>query len=179
VKNLNSKFVTVIAILICIASVGRTIFAGIPNFQPASFIIIMAGVVLGVRAGWITGVGTALVSNIFLGQGPWTLFQMIAWGLMGLTAGLLRKVLKYEYINIVFSFSWGFLFGFITDIWTVLVFVKPLSFAAIAGVYLTAFPFNLMHALCNALLVYIFSDRFIKIFERLNKKYDISECGND
>jgi energy-coupling factor transport system substrate-specific component len=172
---LNSKLIVIIAILTCLATVGRTIFAGIPSFQPASFIIIMTGIILGAKAGWLTGTSTAIISNIFLGQGPWTIFQTLAWGLMGYSSGLLSKFLKNIYVNIAFSFIWGFLFGFITDIWTILMFVRPISFIAFIGVNITAIPFNLIHALCNSILVYLFSDRFIKIFGRLDRKYGIKE----
>jgi energy-coupling factor transport system substrate-specific component len=156
-----------------LATVGRTIFAGIPSFQPASFIIIMTGIILGAKAGWITGAATAIVSNIFLGQGPWTIFQTLAWGLMGLSSGLLAKILKNKSINIIYAFLWGFLFGFITDIWTILMFVKPITFMAILGVNIAAIPYNLIHGLCNSILVFLFSERFTKIFERLDRKYGI------
>lgn len=34
----------------------------------------------------MTGAMTALTSNMLLGQGPWTVWQMSAWGMMGLSS---------------------------------------------------------------------------------------------
>ena len=37
------------------------------------------------------GAITALVSNIFLGQGPWTAWQMVGWGGVGVAGAALAK----------------------------------------------------------------------------------------
>ncbi len=42
-------------------------------------------------SGFICGVISAFVSNFFFGQGPWTPWQMFAFGLGGLFMGLLVR----------------------------------------------------------------------------------------
>lgn len=67
--NIGAKEVSLIAVLSSVASVSRIPFAGFLSFQPCTFIIICTGYVFGPVAGFMTGATTALVSNIFIGQG--------------------------------------------------------------------------------------------------------------
>ncbi len=79
-------------VLAACAAAGRVLFAPLPNFKPVSAIAIMAGAVFGRQSGFMVGALAALVSNFFLGQGPWTPWQMYAWGLVGYLAGVLAQV---------------------------------------------------------------------------------------
>ena len=85
----RSKELALIAALAAAAAGGRVLFAFIPNVQPVTIIVAVTGAALGPRAGIAVGGTAALLSNAFLGQGPWTPWQMIGWGLVGGTAGLL------------------------------------------------------------------------------------------
>ena len=78
-------------VLAALASAGRILFAPIPDFKPVSAICIMAGAVFGKRCGFMVGALTALCSNFFFGQGPWTPWQMYAWGMIGYFAGILGQ----------------------------------------------------------------------------------------
>lgn len=69
-EPIRTKTLMFIAILIALAVAGRVSLAAIPSVQAASFIIIIGGISLGPELGFITGSTTALVSNMFLGQGP-------------------------------------------------------------------------------------------------------------
>ena len=71
----TGRELVVIAVMSAISIVGRIIFAPIPGFKPVSAIVIITGMALGAEAGFITGSMTALASNVFFGQGPWTPFQ--------------------------------------------------------------------------------------------------------
>ena len=69
----------------------------------------MSGLVFGPFNGFIIGATTAFVSNIFLGQGPWTLYQMMAWGIIGVLSGFLglknKKPSKLSFSIILFLFK--------------------------------------------------------------------------
>ena len=69
-------------VLAALAAAGRMLFAPVPDFKPVSAICILAGAVFGRRSGFLVGALAALVSNFFFGQGPWTPWQMYAWGLV-------------------------------------------------------------------------------------------------
>ena len=51
--------------------------------------MLVSGVALGPAPGFMVGATSALVSNVFFGQGPWTPWQMLAWGGVGVVGGLL------------------------------------------------------------------------------------------
>jgi energy-coupling factor transport system substrate-specific component len=68
----DAKNIMPIAVMCTVATVGRAIFIFIPQIQPATTIVIIMGVCFGKQTGFITGALTALISNMLLGQGPWT-----------------------------------------------------------------------------------------------------------
>ena len=94
-------------VLAALAAAGRMLFAPIPDFKPVSAICILAGAVFGRRSGFMVGALAALVSNFFFGQGPWTPWQMYAWGLVGYLAGVLadRGWLDRTPVLLAFGFS--------------------------------------------------------------------------
>lgn len=103
-KDVAAEKIILIALHSALAVAGRVIFAAIPSVQPASFIIIMTGIVFGGEMGFMTAAVTALASNMLLGQGPWTPWQMFFWGIMGLVAGLLSGQLKkYPFSRIAYG----------------------------------------------------------------------------
>ena len=79
-------------VLAALAAAGRILFAAVPDFKPVSAIAIVAGAVFGRQTGFMVGALAALVSNLFFGQGPWTPWQMYAWGLIGYFAGVLADL---------------------------------------------------------------------------------------
>ena len=164
------EYLVLIAILVAISILGTLPTAALPGVQAASFIIIMTGIVFGRKLGFITGVLTPLVMGLFLGLGFWTVFQMTAWGLMGLTAGIFcTKLEKNQYLRAGFGFIWGFFFGWITNI-SMLPFLSTINLTAVLGIYITSFPFDLLHGITNAVLLILFYNIFEKIFKRSKDK---------
>lgn len=51
-------------------------------------LVVLSGVGLGPEAGFLVGALSRFLCNFFDGQGPWTPWQMFAWGLIGYLAGL-------------------------------------------------------------------------------------------
>lgn len=87
----GARELVVIAVLTALSVVGRLIFAPLPGFKPVTAMVIITGIAYGMQAGFVTGALSAVVSNIFYGQGPWTPFQMFVWGFLGLLSGLIFK----------------------------------------------------------------------------------------
>jgi energy-coupling factor transport system substrate-specific component len=165
------EHLVLIAILVAISIMGTLPTAAIPGVQAASFIIIMTGIVFGRETGFITGVLTPMVMGLFLGLGYWTVLQMIAWGLMGLTAGMLSAQLgKNRYLRVGFGFSWGFFYGWITNI-SMLPFLSSINLTSVFGVYAASFPFDLLHGVTNSILLVLFYGLFERIFKRAKDKF--------
>jgi len=174
-KKMTAEEIVFIASVSAIGAVGRVPFAALPGVQPTSFIVIMSGLTLGPQAGFIIGSTSAIVSNLFLGQGPWTPWQMMAWGLMGLTAGLFRhtSINKQTWFLAFFGFVWGFFHGWIMNLWFVIGFFNPLTWQVWLGAFAASFYFDLSHALTNATLLFLFSRRWKKIMGRMVSKFGL------
>ena len=83
-----------IAVMVAVSVISRIIFAPTPGFKPVTAITVFTAMYFGKEAGFMTGALSALVSNMFFGQGMWTPFQMIIWGLIGFVGGILASPLK-------------------------------------------------------------------------------------
>lgn len=169
---ISNRELGVIAVLATIAALGRVPFAIIPGVQPTTFIVLVSGFVFGPRAGFMVGATAALVSNFFLGQGPWTPIQMLAWGLAGTSAGLLGSFAPHTGRAGLgmFSFIWGYAFGWLMNLWFWACFVQPLTWTSFLAAYAASFPFDTLHALGNAAFCLIFGPHIIKVLRRFKSK---------
>lgn len=86
--------IALIAVMTAMSVAGRFVFAALPGFKPVTAVVVLCGMYLGADAGFICGALSALISNCYFGQGPWTPFQMLVWGIIGLVAGLSGKQLQ-------------------------------------------------------------------------------------
>jgi prenyltransferase/squalene oxidase-like repeat protein len=87
----DARIIALVGTLAALAALGRIAFAAVPNVKPTTDIVLISGYVLGGGPGFAVGAIAGLASNFFFGQGPWTPWQMAAWGATGvLGAGLAR-----------------------------------------------------------------------------------------
>ena len=91
-SSLDVKRLVLIAALVALSVVGRMAFAAVPGFKPVAALVIITAVHFGGEAGFMVGALSALLSNFYFGQGPWTPFQMFSWGIVGLIAGWLTGI---------------------------------------------------------------------------------------
>lgn len=169
---ISSKEIALVAMLGTISAVLRVPFAAIPNVQPCTYLIICSGYVFGPVAGFMVGAVTALVSNIFLGQGPWTLYQMFAWGLAGVSAAYIRRFGLGRVWLIIFGIIWGYLYGWIMNIWYWVSFIYPLTPRTFFAYQLTGIWFDTLHALGNALFLGLLGTKTIAILERFRQRFN-------
>ncbi|MEK4062704.1 MULTISPECIES: ECF transporter S component [unclassified Paenibacillus] len=174
-RPLESRELVLLAVLSAIAAVSRVPFAALPSVKPVSAIVILSAYVFGAEAGFIIGAVAALVSNIYFGQGPWTPWQMFAWGMAGLTAGWLRNTwwMKKRGGLLLFGFIWGFLFGWIMNIWYIISLPDAFSWGLVLPAYVSSFYFDLAHALSNVFFLAILAGGWTKVLERFRKKYGL------
>ncbi|WP_420805760.1 ECF transporter S component [Paenibacillus wynnii] len=174
-RPIESRELVLLAVLSAVAAVSRIPFAALPSVQPVSAIVILSAYVFGAEAGLIIGAMAALVSNLYFGQGPWTPWQMFSWGMVGLTAGWLRNTrwMRSKIGMMAFGFIWGFLFGWIMNIWYIISLPDAFSWGLVAAAYVSSFYFDLAHALSNVIFLSILSGSWIKVLERFRKKYGL------
>ena len=163
----GSREIGLVAVLIAAASAGRVLFVAVPGAQPVTAIAIIAGVALGPRAGIAVGAGSALVSNAFLGQGPWTPWQMLLWGLAGLAGGLLAPALRRSRGALVaLGVAISLVFGALMDVWQLATFGPALTLTAFAAVHVRAIPFDLAHAIATAAILGFAGPALIALVDR-------------
>jgi energy-coupling factor transport system substrate-specific component len=85
----DARIVALVGTLAAFAALGRIAFAAVPNVKPTTDIVLIAGYALGGAPGFAIGALAALTSNFFFGQGPWTPWQMAAWGATGILGAAL------------------------------------------------------------------------------------------
>jgi energy-coupling factor transport system substrate-specific component len=173
--NLDAKYMAIISMLSALGGVSRVAFAAAPGLKPTTFITAVSGYILGPTGGFIVGAMSAFISNFFLGHGPWTLWQMLGWGLCGFFFGLI-KVMHKKIGMVTFSllcFIWGYIYGIILDMWYVVAFIKPLNLQAVISGVVMSFYFDTAHAFGNLAFSLAFAKKFITVLERFNKRFTV------
>lgn len=173
-KKNTAREIVIIATMTAISVVGRLIFAPVPGFKPVTAIVIITGVALGPEAGFITGSISALVSNIFFGQGPWTPFQMFSWGIIGFISGLLlfNRKCNLPILACLGIFS-GVLYSLLMDIWTTLAMSGEFVWQEYLLNIASAAPVTLEYVVSNVVFLLFLTKPFMQKLERIKVKYDV------
>ncbi|WP_174613635.1 ECF transporter S component [Virgibacillus ihumii] len=164
---MNTYKLTLLAVLAALAVVGRYVFAFLPNVQPVTSLIIICGLLLGPLAAVLLAILTTFLSNMLLGMGIWTVWQVVSWGLIGVLSGLLGKYPKKFpfWVIVAFSIFSGFLYGFVISLMTY----------SIAGefwpYYLAGLPFSVNHAVGNAIFMVVFYPVISHLFKTYSNKH--------
>jgi Prenyltransferase and squalene oxidase repeat len=165
----SSRLLALVAALAALAALGRLAFAPLPNVKPTTDIVLISGYVLGGAPGFVVGAVGALASNVVFGQGPWTPWQMAAWGSVGVLGAWLGVVTGRRLGRIPLAIACGgagLVFGAIMDLstWATLSGSHTLAaYLTIAGVSL---PFNLAHAAGNVVFCLLFGPVLVAALER-------------
>jgi energy-coupling factor transport system substrate-specific component len=88
----SARMAAVVAIMAALAALGRDAFAALPDVKPITAMTLVVGYALGPLPGFTVGALGMLVSNFMLGQGPYTPWQMAAWGMVGLGGAVLGRL---------------------------------------------------------------------------------------
>lgn len=172
-NKVDSKLIAITGTLAALSVAGRCLFAAIPNVKPSTFIVVITGYVFGPLPGFMVGATTALISNMFFGQGPWTIWQMLAWGLAGLASGLLGRKTRLEnrWVMAFYCAAWGVLFGWILNLYFVLGFVQPLSFRAFFATYAASLWFDLLHAAGNFVFAFALGPALVTMLRKYKARF--------
>lgn len=166
------KRLILIAVMVALSVAGRMLFAPLQHFKPVTALVIITAMYFGSEAGFLTGALSAVLSNFYFGQGPWTPFQMFSWGMIGFFSGLLAPLLRRSRIALcIWGGIGGVLYSFLMDIWTVLwadgYFNLPRYFAAIAS----AVPVTAVYVVSNILFLLVLAKPIGKLLARMKTKY--------
>ena len=175
----KARELIVISVLCAIAVVGRAAFFMIPQFKAIAGIVIIAGVCFGGETGFLVGAVSGFVSNFFFGQGPWTPWQMFAFGIIGFVAGVFFKkgfFRKTKTSLCIFGFLATFIiYGGIMNPASIIMWQDKITLEMIISCYIVGMPFDLIHAFGTAFFLGIISEPMIEKLERIKIKYGLVE----
>lgn len=174
-REANTRKLVLVAVLTAISVAGRFIFGPVPFFKPVTAVTVMTAIYFGPEAGFLTGSFSALVSNMFFGQGPWTPFQMFSWGMIGFLAGLLnfRGWMKKRAMLVSYGIFSGILYSFVMDIWTVLNYDGSFGMAGYLAALASALPVMAVYCVSNVIFLLVLEKPVGERLARIKKKYGI------
>lgn len=174
----QARTLVLIAVLCALATISRAILPWLPHFKPIFGVIILSGVALGAQTGFLVGAISAFASNFLFGQGPWTPWQMLAYGVCGLLAGLFYYKKNHLPRDPVSLGLFGFTIVLFTvcpllDTCTVMTSLTVFTPSAILAVYTTSILTNLIQASCTLLTLLLISKPMLVKMERIIQKYGL------
>ncbi|MDY6833226.1 MAG: ECF transporter S component [Chloroflexota bacterium] len=173
----SAKEIALVSMMGTLSAILRVPFAPIPSVQPSTFLIICTGYVFGPLAGFMIGATTPIISNFFLGQGPYTLFQIFAWGFIGLGAGYLGRLeLGGRWLLVVlllYGILSAYLFGAIMNLWDWVTYAYPLTWSTYVARITLSLWFDTFHAIGNVLFLMFFGTKTIVILQRFRKRFSV------
>ena len=173
-RKTGSRRMILVAVMTALSVAGRFVFSALPFFKPITAMVIITAIYVGAEAGFLTGALSALISNFYFGQGPWTPFQMLSWGLLGLFAGLLAKPLKKSRVLLsLYGVLAGTAYSLIMDVWTVLWYNGGFSAELYTAALTAALPITLMYAVSNVIFLNLLARPFGEKLERVKIKYGV------
>lgn len=171
-RKTGTRRMILVAVMTALSVMGRFIFSVIPAFKPITAVVVITAIYIGSEAGFLTGALSALISNFYFGQGPWTPFQMLSWGLIGLFAGLLAAPLKKSRVLLsAYGLFSGVIFTLVMDIWSVLWYNGAFSAELFAASLLAALPHTLLYAVSNVVFLNLLARPFGEKLARVKIKY--------
>ena len=173
-KKTSTKRLVLLAVMLSFSVAGRYIFAFLPHFKPVTAIVVIAGIYLGTESGFLCGALSALVSGFIFGLGPWTPFQMFAWGLIGLLSSLLSEFLKKNKIALcVFGAVSGVLYSLLLDIVSTMWYDGVFNPSRYLALFVTALPVTAVYAASNVIFLFLLATPMGKKLERIKIKYGL------
>ena len=171
----RTRELLLLAVLCALGVAGRAAFYMLPQFKPVVAVVTVAGTAFGAEAGFLVGAVTAFISNLFFGQGPWTPWQMFAFGMAGFLAGLIfrRRTPGRRALCIYGALVTFFLCGALLDTGSALMWQAYPSLGAFLSYYLTGLPFNLIHAAATVFFLWSFGKPLLEKLERVKNKYGL------
>lgn len=173
----SSRVLALVGTLAALAVLGRIAFAAIPNVKPTTDIVLLAGYVFGGAPGFAVGAVTALVSNLFFTQGPWTPWQMGAWGAIGVFGALLARISGGNLGRVPLALACGVSalgFGVVVNFGSVVTVGGEDVWGRYALYQTGSLPWDLAHAVGNVVFFLAFGPALIRTLQRFRTRFEFT-----
>ena len=170
----NTGKIVILAVMTALSVAGRFVFAPLPFFKPVTAMVIISAMYFGSEFGFMVGSLSAVISNFYFGQGPWTPFQMFCWGIIGFIAGLLsNQLLRSKIILVLYGIFSGILYSLIMDIWTTLWADGVFNISRFTASVLSSLPIIGIYVVSNIVFLLLLVPLLSKKILRIKTKYGI------
>jgi energy-coupling factor transport system substrate-specific component len=173
----SSRTVALVAGLAALAVAGRLVLAPVPNVVATTDIALITGFALGGAPGFAVGALAAPVSNLWLGQGPWTPWQMAGWGLCGLLgaalAVLTRRRVSRLGLACACAFA-GFAYGALLDLSVMVTYGGEQSLDRYLALSARGLPFNIAHAAGNFAIALAAGPALVRMISRFRERLEFT-----
>ncbi len=173
----SARLVALVAALAALAIAGRLVLAPIPNVVATTDVVLITGYALGAGPGFAVGALAAPISNIWLGQGPWTAWEMAGWGLVGLggawLAVLTRRRLGRLGLATVCALA-GFAYGALLDLSVMVTYGGEQSLDRYLALSARGLPFNIAHAAGNFAIALAAGPALVRMISRFRTRLEFT-----
>ncbi|MGK2954210.1 MAG: ECF transporter S component [Solirubrobacterales bacterium] len=170
-----SQIVALVAVLAALAVAGRIVLAPIPNVVATTDIVFFAGFALGPAPGFAVGALGGLVSNFWLGQGAWTPWQMVGWGMTGVAGGALWYLTRGRANRFTLAIACGaagLVFGAWMNFQTMVSFGGEMSLDRYLALEVRAIPFDLAHITGNVIFALAVGPTMVAALRRFRERFE-------
>ena len=175
----QARELVILTVMAALAAVSRVAFSFSPFLKTITGIIMITGIAFGPEAGFLTGAVAVFASNFFFSQGPWTPWQMFAYGFGGFFAGLVfhnHRTWAKPWVLAPFGFFTILLIvGPMLDSCTVFTMLSKFTKKSVLAVYSAGVMYNVNHGIGAALTLFFVSRPLLAKLDRLQTKYGILE----
>jgi uncharacterized membrane protein len=172
----SARMVAVVGTLAAVAALGRDAFVALPDVKPITAIALVVGYSLGPLPGFTVGAVGMLMSNFLLGQGPYTPWQMAAWGCVGLFGALVGRLSRRRLGRVPLALCCGFAALAAKEVMNLYTFSigashTPAAFLVVVGAGL---PFDLTDTVASFLFGLAFGPELARLLERMRARMEIT-----
>jgi len=172
----SARMAAVVAIMAALAALGRDAFAALPDVKPITAMTLVVGYALGPLPGFTVGALGMLVSNFMLGQGPYTPWQMAAWGMVGLAGAVLGRLSGRRLGRVPLAVACGVCALAAKEVmnvytWTLGASHTPAAFLAVAG---QAVAYDVTDTIASFLFGLAFAPELARVLTRIRVRMDVT-----
>ena len=170
-----SQIVALVAVLAALAVAGRIVLAPIPNVVATTDVVFFAGYALGPAPGFAVGALGGLVSNFWLGQGAWTPWQMVGWGMTGIAGGIFWWMTRGNAGRLKLAIACGLaglVFGAWMNLQSMVSYGGDMSLERYLALEARAIPFDLAHITGNVIFALAAGPAMVAALRRFRERFE-------
>jgi energy-coupling factor transport system substrate-specific component len=172
----SARMAAVVAVMAALAALGRDAFVALPDVKPITALTLIVGYALGPLPGFTVGALGMLISNFMLGQGPYTPWEMAAWGMVGLIGALLGRLSGRRLGRVPLALGCAGAALVAKEVmnvytWTLGASHTPAAFLLVAG---QALPYDVTDLVASFLFALAFGPELARVLARTRTRMDVS-----